>query len=238
MIPDLRAFTESRQGLREEIGEIYDSPEDMDDAQVIEVHRRTMKESGRISDSTDTMILDQHGLLLLGSREGAGGTDIVFDDPALLLPADLGPEKSWSSKGKAGSLDYEMEGRVVGAGAFEGELGSFDDCLSVETRMILSPEGSPDVLTTYKDRYCAGVGLVESREFDGSGGMTKRNTVVSTDRASGEREARLQPPSFTPEEEISGPPADWRLGHFGRLRPTGESTASTIPRPTCPLTRP
>jgi outer membrane protein assembly factor BamB len=229
MIPDLRAFTESRQGLREEIGEIYDSPEDMDDAQVIEVHRRTMKESGRISDSTDTMILDQHGLLLLGSREGAGGTDIVFDDPALLLPADLGPEKSWSSKGKAGSLDYEMEGRVVGAGAFEGELGSFDDCLSVETRMILSPEGSPDVLTTYKDRYCAGVGLVESREFDGSGGMTKRNTVVSTDRASGEREARLQPPSFTPEEEISGHPADWRLRHFGRLRPTGESTASTIP---------
>jgi outer membrane protein assembly factor BamB len=228
MIPDLRSFTESRQGLREELEKIYDSPEDMDDAQVMEIRRRTLKESGEISETTDTLILDPRGLLLLGSREGNGGTDIVFDDPALLLPADLGPEKTWSSEGKAGSLDYEMEGRVVGAGAFEGELGSFDDCLSVETRMVLSPAGSPDVRTTYKDHYCAGVGLVESREFDGSGEMTRRNTVVSTDKALVEREARLRPVSFTPQEENSGDPADWRLGHFGRLRLTGESTASTI----------
>ncbi|HET7271879.1 MAG TPA: PQQ-binding-like beta-propeller repeat protein, partial [Rubrobacter sp.] len=168
------------------------------------------------------------GLLLLGTREGAGGSDIVFDEPALLLPADLGPGERWSSQGKAGSLDYEMEGRVVGTGAFEGELGSFDDCLSVETRMILSPTGSPDTRTTYKDQYCAGVGLVESREFDGSGQMARRDMVVSNDRVQGEREARMQPASLAPREEMSGAPADWMLGHFGRLKPSGESTASTI----------
>ncbi|HJQ29015.1 MAG TPA: PQQ-binding-like beta-propeller repeat protein [Rubrobacter sp.] len=228
MIPDLRTFTESRQGLREEIEKLYASPEDMDDAQVIEVRRRTLEGSGGISESTDTLILDPRGLRLLGSQ-GTDGTDIVFDDPALLLPADLGPESSWSSDGKAGSLDYELDGRVVGTGAFEGALGSFDDCLSVETRMILSPAASQDVRTTYKDRYCAGVGLVESRELDGSGEMTRRNTVVSTDGAPGEREARLCPASISPREEVSGDPADWRLGHFGRLMPTGESTASTIP---------
>ncbi|HEX2740347.1 MAG TPA: PQQ-binding-like beta-propeller repeat protein [Rubrobacter sp.] len=229
MIPALRSFTESRQGIREELEEIYGSPQAMDDARVMEVRRRTVKESGEVSESTDTFVLDPRGLFLLGTREGAGGTDIVFDDPALMLPADLGPEKSWSSEGRAGSLDYEMDGRVVGTTTFRGDLGSFDDCLSVEMSLILSPTGSPDVLTTYKDVYCAGVGLVESKEFDGSGGLTRRSTVVSTDQTPGVREARLQPASVAPREEISGDPAKWRLRHFGRLMPTGESTAGTIP---------
>jgi outer membrane protein assembly factor BamB len=237
-IPDLRAFTESRQGLREEIQKLYGSPENMDDAQVVEVRRRTLEESGEISESTDTLILDSRGLLVLGSREGTDSTDIVFDRPALLLPSDLGPDKSWSSKGKAGDLDYKMEGRVVGAGTFRGELGSFDDCLAVETRLILSPAGGQDVLTTFKDRYCAGVGLVESREFDGSGEMTRRDVVVSTDEAPGEREARLQTAALSPHGEVSGDPADWRLDHFGRLRPTGESIASTIPPTYVPTDEP
>ena len=167
----------------------------MDDARVMEVRRRTLNESGEVSESTDTFILDPRGLLLVGSREGTGGTDIIFDDPALMLPADLGPEKTWSSEGKASSLDYEMDGRVVGTTAFNGDLGSFKDCLSVETRLILSQAGSPDVLTAFRDVYCAGVGLVESREFGGSGGLTRRNTVVSTDLATGERERSCGGPS-------------------------------------------
>lgn len=229
MIPDLRSFTELREGLRGELEEVYGSPQDMDDVQVMEVRRRALKESGEISETTDAFILEPRGLLLLGTREGAGGTDVVFDRPALLLPADLGPEKRWISKGKAGSLGYEVDGRVVAAGAFEGELGSFDDCLAVETRTIFSRAGGPDIRTTFKDRYCADVGLVESREFDGTGEMVRRSTVVSTDQTPGDQEARLRPASLSPQGETSGDPASWRLTHFGRLRPTGESTAGTIP---------
>ena len=229
MIPDLRSFTELREGLRGELEKTYGSPQDMDDVQVMEVRRRTLNGSGEVSETTDAFILEPRGLLLLGTREGAGGTDIVFDRPALLLPADLGPEKRWSSKGKAGSLDYEIEGRVTGAGAFAGELGSFDDCLAVETRTTFSQVGRPSTRTTFKDRYCAGVGLVESREFDGSGEMVRRSTVVSTDQTPGDQEDRLRPASLSPQEQTSADPANWRLTHFGRLRPTGESTAATIP---------
>ena len=225
VVPDLRTFTESRQAVKDELEKVYGSPEEMGDAQVVEVRRRTLEASGGVSNATDTLVLDPRGLLLLGSREGEAGTDLVFDRPAVLLPADLGPGKSWSSEGKAGPLDYRLDGRVTGVGAFEGELGDFDDCLYVRTRLTLS-EGNP---TGFRDVYCAGVGLVESRQLDGSGELVKRSVVVSTDRAPAERAAELGPVPLTPGEEVSGDAASWRLAGFGRIRPTGEPSASTIP---------
>ena len=225
VVPDLRAFTESRQAIKDELEKLYASPEKMEDAQVVEVRRRTLEESGKVSNVTDTLVLDPRGLLLLGSREGEAGTDLVFDPPVVLLPADLGPGKSWSSEGKAGSLDYEFDSRVTGAGSFGGELGDFDDCLYVQTRLTISRNNR----TTFEDTYCAGVGLVESRRFDGSGKLVQRSTVVSTDLAPAEHAARLRPAPLTPNEEVSGDPASWHLANFGRIRPTGEPTASTIP---------
>ena len=193
VIPDLRAFTESRQALADELEKVYDSPENMEDAQVVEVRRRTLEGSGGVSNTTDTLAVDSRGLLLLGSREGDAGTDLVFDRPAVLLPADLGPDKSWSSEGKAGSLHYELDGCVVGAGPSKGELGDFDDCFTVRTQLILSQPGHPDEETGFRDTYCAGVGLAESRQFDGSGKMTRRSTFVSTDQAPAEHAANLRP---------------------------------------------
>ena len=142
MIPDLRAFTESSRVLNDELEKIYGSSENMEDAQVVEVRRRTVEESGRISDTTDTLVLEPRGMILIASREG--DTEVVFDRPAVLLPADLGPGKTWRSQGKAGTLDYELEGRVAGAGPYDGELGSFDDCLSVETETTFSQPGRPE----------------------------------------------------------------------------------------------
>ncbi len=46
VIPDLRAFTESRRAITDELEKVYGSPEDMEDAQVVEVRRRTLEESG------------------------------------------------------------------------------------------------------------------------------------------------------------------------------------------------
>ena len=94
-IPSLRSFTELPQGLRKELEELYSSPENMDDARVMEVRRRTLKGSGRVAESTDTLVLEPRGVLLLGSRADAGSTEIVFDPPALMLPADLGPGSRW-----------------------------------------------------------------------------------------------------------------------------------------------
>ena len=228
MIPDLRSFTESSQALNSGLEEAYGSPENMEDAQVMEVRRRTLDESGEVSDTTDTMVLEPRGLLLLASREGAAGTEFVFDRPAILLPSDLAPGKTWRSEGKAGSLDYELDGRVTDGGAYDGDLGSFDDCLSVETETTFSQPGRPGERTGFEDTYCAGVGLVESREFDGSGDLVRRSTVVATDLAPARRKAKLPPTTFEPDTGVSGDPASWRLGHFGRLRPTEESTPSTI----------
>jgi outer membrane protein assembly factor BamB len=228
MIPDLRAFTESSQALNGGLEEAYGSPEGMEDAQVMEVRRRTLEESGGISDTTDTLVLEPRGMLLLASREGDAGTEFVFDRPAVLLPADLAPGKTWRSEGKAGSLDYELDGRVTDGGSYDGKLGSFDDCLSIKTETTFSQPGSPGERTTFEDTYCAGVGLVESREFDESGELVRQSTVVATDLAPARHEATLPPATFEPATGVSGDPASWRLGHFGRLRPTEESTPSTI----------
>lgn len=229
MIPDLRSFTESRQALSGELEKLYGSPDNMVDAQVMELRRRTIEESGETSESIDTLILEPRGLLLLGSREGEAGADVLFDRPAVLLPPDLEPGKRWSSDGKAGPLHYELDGRVAGSGGFRSELGDFGDCLFVQTRLTLSgSDGQNDEIES-RDTYCAGVGLVESRKLDGSGDTTQRGVIVSTDLAPARHAAGLKPALLTPREEVAGDPTSWRLAHFGRLRPSGESTASTIP---------
>ena len=192
-IPDLRTFTELGKAISDQLEDIYASPQDMEDAEVVEVRRRTLEASGEISDSTDTLVLEPRGLLLLASRSGDIGTEVVFDQPAVLLPADLGPGKRWSSEGKAGPLNYELDGRVVGSGAFESDLGNFDDCLFVRTRLAFSGSGSQGDRVDFRDTYCAGVGLVESREFDAAGKTTQRSTVVSTDQAPPESAAELPP---------------------------------------------
>src|ERR671916_2018935 len=61
MIPDLRAFSESPQTFSKELEEIYGSPQNMDDAQVMEVRRRTIGEAGEVSETTDILILDPRG---------------------------------------------------------------------------------------------------------------------------------------------------------------------------------
>jgi hypothetical protein len=103
-IPDLRMFSESSQAMRDELEKIYGSHENMEDAQVVEVRRRTLEAFGGMSDSTATLVLDPRGLLLLGNRGGFAGTEVVFDRPAVLLPADLGPGKSWSVRPLLGPL--------------------------------------------------------------------------------------------------------------------------------------
>ena len=228
-IPDLRTFTELGKDISDQLEDIYTSPQDMEDAEVVEVRRRTLDASGKISDSTDTLVYEPRGLLLLASRSGETGNQIVFDQPAVLLPSDLGPGERWSSEGTAGPLNYELEGRVVGSGAFESDLGEFDDCLFVRTRLSFSGSGAQDTRTDYRDTYCAGAGLLESRTFDATGKSTKRGTVVSTDQAPPESAAGLPHVPLTAPEEVTGDPVSWRLGHFGRLKPSGESSASSIP---------
>jgi outer membrane protein assembly factor BamB len=228
-IPDLRTFTELGKDIGGQLEDIYTSPQDMEDAEVVEVRRRTLEASGGISDSTDTLVLEPRGLLLLANRSGETGTEVIFDQPAVLLPSDLGPGKRWSSEGTAGPVNYKLEGRVVGSGAFESDLGNFDDCLFVRTRLVFSGSGGQDNSVYFRDTYCAGVGLVESRKFDADGKATQRGTIVSTDQAPPEKAAALPPVPLTPPESVAGDPASWRLGHFGRLKPSGEASASSIP---------
>jgi outer membrane protein assembly factor BamB len=228
-IPDLRTFTELGKDISGQLEDIYTSPQNMEDAEVVEVRRRTLETTGKISDSTDTLVLEPRGMLLLANRSGDTGTEVVFDQPAVLLPSDFGPGKRWSSEGMAGPVNYELNGRVVGSGAFESDLGNFDDCLFVRTRLTFSGSDAQDNSVDYKDTYCAGVGLVESREFDAAGKSTQRGTVVSTDQAPPESAAALPPVPLTAPEGVAGDPSSWRLGHFGRLKPSGESSASSIP---------
>ena len=228
-IPDLRAFTELGQDISGQLEQVYGSAQNMQDAEVMELRRRTLRSSGEISNSTDTLILSPRGMLLLANRNGEAGNQVVFDEPVVLLPADIGPEKRWTSEGKAGPLNYKLDGRVVGAGDFESGLGDFDDCLFVRTRFVLSGPDGPVHQVDYRDTYCAGVGLVESRQLDAAGDTTRRGVVASTDQVPAEHAARLPSVLLSPSEGVTADPALWRLGHFGRLRNSGESTASSIP---------
>lgn len=229
VVPGLRAFTELRPATREALQRAYENPEELEGSQVIESRSRKLGAGGKIAESTDVLVREPRGLFSVGYYDAQQEEDFIFDPPVLLLPADLGPDSKWESEGRfSGSLDYRVSGRVTGSEPYEDESGDFDDCLEVETRLVLSRGDEIAADRRLEDRYCAGAGLVESREFGGDGELAQHSvTVAATGRALAE--PGPMPPALSAEDAASGDPSNWELSRVGGVRPTGETAEGTIP---------
>lgn len=245
-VPDLRAMNDLRRAQQVAIQKPYLEPGEtgipaqslasrMADVQVAQSRSRALNAGGKTEDATDLLVHDPRGESLVGSYDAENDRDLIFEPHLLVLPSDLGPDREgWSSEGTFAGMDYESRGRVIGAGPFESDLGSFDDCLRVELTLTISQGDERVRDTTFRDRYCAGVGLVESEEESG-GELTQRSVVLATDRITGD--AGMEPPTLSEEQSSPGDPGGWSLARLTRTLPTGyvaESTISPVYVPTDP----
>ncbi|MGH2522898.1 MAG: PQQ-binding-like beta-propeller repeat protein, partial [Anaerolineales bacterium] len=138
-------------------------------ARIYESRLRSLDQTGLITDTTSILLRGPRGDLLIGFRNDTTGQRVVFDPPALGLPNHLALDRAWESSGVAGQLEYTATGQVIEAGPLQTALGQFEDCLKIESRLILLQQGALTAQFATHDWYCAGVGLVESEELDPSG---------------------------------------------------------------------
>ena len=240
IIPDLRAFTESGQAISDELEKVYGSPQDMEDAEVVEVRRRTLEASGRISDATDTLVLDPRGLLLLASRERRRRYRGRLRPARRVAARPISdPGSVGAREGKAGPVNYELERpgrRLRRLRERSGRLRRLP--LRADAAGLL--QSGTERYRDFEDTYCAGVGLVESKEFDGAGKLTR----AQHGRRRPTRRRAEHAASVTP-----GPPHPQRGGGRGPCvvasRPTSGVSGrrasrrrAPSPRPTCRRTRP
>ncbi|MCZ7570423.1 MAG: PQQ-binding-like beta-propeller repeat protein [Ardenticatenaceae bacterium] len=206
-----------------------EAPRRLGNVQALQVRQRELDMTGAITTTIAIFLREPRGLFLVGYYDAAGDRDILFDPPAQFLPADLHPESAWETRGRFfGAADYTLAGRVLEAGPFESQLGHFADCVKIERRLVLSQQGNTIGVTSWHDWQCAGVGTVDSQEFDSTASPSVRTSVIATDRIPADPK-RLPPPvGQAPAEATPGDPANWHLARVGRTRPVGETSESTI----------
>lgn len=209
---------------------LEEAPRRLANVQAIQVRQRELDVTGALTDTIAVLLREPRGEFLVGYYEAATNRDILFEPPGQLLPAEIGPNSVWESEGRFfGVADYRLTGRVMETGRFENELGQFDDCLKVERRLVLSQEGATLGETVWHDWLCAGLGVIDSQEFDATGSPTVRNLAIAADRIPVDP-ARLPPPAGVATAEATpDDPATWQLRRVARTRPVGEVSESTVP---------
>jgi outer membrane protein assembly factor BamB len=177
---------------------------------------------------------DAAGDHLVGFTDAANDRDSIFEPPPLTLPAALDVGAQWETTGKLGLSDYRWTGRVLEQGPYSGPLGQFDDCLLIDTRSLLAqPDGSQSLINN-RDRWCAGVGDVESQSLDPVSGAVLNTTVVITADES-LASAGDAPPAPSLPVGAAGPGdqapdfSTWKMARVGRARGGFDSAEATIP---------
>lgn len=214
--------------------------------QILLTRLRELTPAGQVTETTLISLRDERGELLVSVYTPADG-DLLLDPPILTLSADLQPGLTWQGEGLLGTQSYRWSAEVAEAGNLESRAGSFDDCLRVESRLILTRGTTPVRDTATTDWYCAEMGLVESSERDLGTGRTIR--TVRSSPAGGPAVVELQPPgaasgapapgSATPAglAEGDGQDApvtpgdldDWVMTRVGRGRTAADAGESSIP---------
>lgn len=206
------------------------APKRLANVQAIQVRQRELDVTGALSDTITVLLREPRGEFLIGYYDAASDRDILFTPPAQLMPAEIRPDTVWETEGRFfGAADYTLTGRVLESGGFENELGQFDDCLKIERRLLLSQEGTTLGETSWHDWLCAGLGVIDSQEFDSTGSPTVRNLVIAADRIPADPRRLPPPASLAGTEGTPDDPATWQLARVARSRPVGEVSESTIP---------
>jgi outer membrane protein assembly factor BamB len=163
------------------------------------------------------------------------GTILAISPPLLLLPAGASEDsKPWKASGSAGNLAYGFDGKITAHGSHTTPLGTFDDCLTAETRLVLG-EGDTAQTTTSVEHYCAGPGLVDrvdTTKAQGRPDAIEVTNLVSTTNLTGVAASRPEI-AAAPDQPASkdiGSPDGWAVTRVGRTARTGVSVgASALP---------
>ncbi len=198
------------------------------------VSRRILASDGAVRTEIEVQVLDRRGLYSLGFQTLGGEQAPTLFDPALpLLPADPAPGTTWSARGTAGALGYEIDAEITRAGHLETELGAQPDCISVSLALTLDLGDGLDE-TEQVDEYCADIGWVH-------GEVTGDDLrVYDTVSAAGAVATGLPDLPPTSPGDSSSPPSDpaaWQLSRVGSALPlstTGKSTFAPVYIPSDP----
>jgi outer membrane protein assembly factor BamB len=239
--PALRAFTELRSGFQDAIRAFYarggkesvpfrelrQPRRLLEDVQIVQSRENRLDpaDPARLQPGVLSVLLrERRGLLLLGQYNEESGQELVVDPPAQLLPSGLRSGRRWSSRGKFGPVPYVLTGSAGPRDSYRGPLGTFDDCLTVDTRLTLGT-GAKQADSHTMDRRCAGVGVVESRVLDPAGRLVSRTVTIGTD-GKGTR-AGAPPAVALPDRAQLTDPGRWRLARI-RLLDSGSPGSSTF----------
>ena len=205
----------------------------MADAQVYHSRVRRLRADGTTSDSIVLSIRHSGGDSLVGFYDPNADVETVFDPPMLVFDATLTPGRTWESSGKSVSnqnaLDYRYSGRVIEKAQCKTETAQVDDCLKVETRLVLSRAG--EVLYDLIDRYslAPGLGAISSDSSDAKTGQLRNRTIMFS-----ATDSRLGSPSLpTPPSASKNPSpndaARWEMTRFASMRTSSDNSECTIP---------
>jgi outer membrane protein assembly factor BamB len=250
LTPWLGLYSELRQAPNNLLLNTYSTPDDKDvefqelqrrlqsRAQVITTRVRTLDRAGSVVPSTIYSVREARGEVLAGVYTPATNNDVTFDPPLLGLPADLDVGSEWTSEGRVQSVGtpYRFTGRVAEAGAVGGPLGTLDDCLRVESRLVVSQGERTLRDWSASTWYCADVGLVESRQRDGLTGEETREVTVGTEGSAAARSLPTVPAAgpgmaerAAAASDALGNPSAWELTRVGRARTVVDAGESTVP---------
>ncbi|MCL5994681.1 MAG: PQQ-binding-like beta-propeller repeat protein, partial [Chloroflexi bacterium] len=239
--------TDLRPSFRDAISQIYSAraQHDVGDANlpdllaqyganIYQVLMRTLDTSGRVTETVSIGVRDEEGDHFVGMYDAAHNIELLYDPP-LYTPPDLTPGRVWTSSGQVVGLDYQAHSRALEAEVSDSTPGHFDDCLNVETTFVLSVGDETLSTSTSQDRYCAGVGVVESRQSE-NGTLTGRNETLSNQSGAVDllpASPPLMPRAGSGAADVTpaGDPRDgtWQLTHWSQALLSDEVGESTIP---------
>ncbi|MGE3272689.1 MAG: PQQ-binding-like beta-propeller repeat protein, partial [Chloroflexota bacterium] len=242
LIPGLRVSTDARQAVADAVIEAMKLPgEDsipdnelqrrLEATTVVETRDYSVSATGKVSEIWQYVARDAQGDRFIAFYNPEANLDVVSMPPAMMIPAEAEEGDSWSRTGKLGESSYEWTGRVVSIGRYDGAAGQFDDCLQVESRLVLTGgEGPTDNLT--RDWYCDGLGWVEGHSLEPSASLKQRTVWLGVNGAL-PPDTPLPPAPQTLQVAPAPTPAlaepdRWRMSRVGRARATGETSETTI----------
>ena len=206
--------------------------------QIILADDQTLGPLGKVYRSTAVFLRTASGDYQLASYFPAQNSDLVFDPPVLLHPADFRPGAKWQADGSLGSYQYHFSGSIANETAYQSALGNFNDCRKVSLRLAIVQQGQIVNDTTYLDWFCSGVGQVSEQALDAKGKEYGRMDVLSSSHlsnGSGQRAAispmpalSLLVPSAQSASTAATDPAGWVLNMLGRTRTASDTTENTI----------
>lgn len=218
--------------------QVLADPDALRDIRVFEANHRELGVGGDATSLADYLVADATGVTLLGTVPvGDDGALRPFTPGLLRLPADPAPGARWESEGTFGGAGYTWSAEVTDDDAYDGPLGAFEDCVTTEATLILTPGDEPSQAATFVETWCDGVGNVATQDA-GPGGSSEQ--AVAALAAPGPADAALPAADEQDDPGTDGPegdPTSWTMTPVGSAQSVlgaGVATFSPVYVPSNP----